>query len=208
MTPDANPLPPSEADVTALRRDRILDTAEALFARGGVRGVTMEMAAEAARVAKATLYSYFRNKDALFEGVAWRLADRLTREFASALNGSGRVEDRVRSALTGKHLRVFEVVRGSPHARELFSAKDRLAREIFEAADRDMIAALAAALDADPVFAPRAPVLARALFFGAIGLADQCADPAALVSEVGGFVNIHLAGARLAAVSPAPSKEA
>jgi len=187
-----------EADVIATRRERILAAAGRLFGLYGYRKVTMEAAAEAAHVAKATLYSYHRNKDALFEAVARGLADGLVRDFLAALQAEESIQERARNALVGKHVRVFRAVRGSPQARELFSEKDRLAQEIFQAADDEMIDALGGALGADPALAANRFALARALFFGAQGLADQCADLRAIQAEVGEFVDIHLAGAQTA----------
>jgi AcrR family transcriptional regulator len=173
-----------------------LDAAEALFALRGVRGVTMEAVADAARIAKATLYSYFRNKDALFEGVARRLADTLANDFVGQLAGDGPLDQRVSAALRGKHGRVFQLVRGSAHARELFSAKDRLASAFFEASDLKMIAALADALRTDLRLGVGAGATARALFFGAVGLADQASDAIRLDQEVGHFAEVYLTGAR------------
>jgi AcrR family transcriptional regulator len=40
-----------------------------LFKKVGFRAVTMELVAREANVAKATLYSYFKNKDELFLAV-------------------------------------------------------------------------------------------------------------------------------------------
>jgi AcrR family transcriptional regulator len=156
----------------------------------------MEGVADAARIAKATLYGYFRNKDALFEGVAGRLAESLADDFTARLAGDGALDHRISAALRGKHGRVFQLVRGSPHARELFSAKDRLARAFFEASDLTMIAALAAALSEDPLLCAGAEPTARALFFGAVGLADQASDAAGLDREVGVFSDVYLTGAR------------
>jgi len=184
-----------EGGVIAARCGRILTAAKTLFGLYGYRRVTMEAAAEAAQVAKATLYSCYRNKDALFEAVARRLAKGLVRDFTAALEDEGPIRDHARRALIGKHARIFQAVRGSPHAQELFSAKGRLAEEIFQAADREMIAALGSALGTDRAFAARHSALARALFFGAQGLADQCTALSTVEADVGGFVDIHLAGA-------------
>jgi AcrR family transcriptional regulator len=46
-------------------RDRILETASALFYRQGVRAVGVDLVAEQAGVAKTSLYRYFRTKDDL-----------------------------------------------------------------------------------------------------------------------------------------------
>ena len=188
--------PPLEADFIAVRRERILIAAGELFGAYGYRRMTMEAAAEAAQIAKATLYSYYRNKEVLFAAVVSHLADGLVREFQGALIGTSPVVGRVHAALVGKSVYMFQAVRGLPHAQELFSETDQLARNVFEAADRQMVVALGAALAEDPAFAARSLGHARALFFGAHGVAFSCADLPTLLDEVGQFIGIYLAGAR------------
>ena len=51
---------------------RALRTAEELFKKMGFRAVTMELVAREADLAKATLYSYFKNKDELYLAVCGR----------------------------------------------------------------------------------------------------------------------------------------
>ncbi len=53
--------PPAAVDV----RERILETASALFYRLGVRAVGMDLVVEEAGVAKTSLYRHFRTKDDL-----------------------------------------------------------------------------------------------------------------------------------------------
>ena len=54
------------------RYKRVVRTAEELFKKVGFRAVTMELVAREANVAKATLYSYFKNKDELYMAVCAR----------------------------------------------------------------------------------------------------------------------------------------
>src|SRR5260221_374559 len=56
-------------DEQAAKRQRILDAALKLFAHEPYQAVTMDRVAEAAGVAKGTLYLYFPSKDALYLGV-------------------------------------------------------------------------------------------------------------------------------------------
>ena len=48
------------------KRTQIMDAAAALFIAQGYGAVSMDAIAKAAAVSKATLYAYFRSKDALF----------------------------------------------------------------------------------------------------------------------------------------------
>jgi AcrR family transcriptional regulator len=60
--------------------ERILDSAEELFARHGVYGVTMREIAELARVDTALLHYYFESKHGVFDAVFARRADILNSE--------------------------------------------------------------------------------------------------------------------------------
>ncbi len=68
-------------------RDRILDAAEALFARRGYAGVGMREVAEAAGLGKSSLFHHFRSKADLYVAVALRILEafeiRLTRALAA-----------------------------------------------------------------------------------------------------------------------------
>ena len=65
-------------------RERILDTAYALFARRGIRDVGVDEIIERAGVAKATLYRHFPSKDALVLAFLERREQLWTRDFVEA----------------------------------------------------------------------------------------------------------------------------
>src|ERR1700753_4434944 len=75
-------------DKTASRRsqrsqatsERILDSAEELFAKHGIYGVTMREIAELAHVDTALLHYYFESKRGVFDAVFARRADILNSE--------------------------------------------------------------------------------------------------------------------------------
>lgn len=51
------------------KRDTILEAAEKIFARFGIKKTTMEEIAKAARIGKSTLYYYFRSKEEVYAEV-------------------------------------------------------------------------------------------------------------------------------------------
>lgn len=57
------------------RRRAILDAALTVFAETGFTGARMDAVAQRAGVAKGTLYLYFKDKEALFEGLIHEAAD-------------------------------------------------------------------------------------------------------------------------------------
>src|ERR1700726_5141368 len=105
-----------------IRYKRAIRAAEEMFKRVGFRAVTMEMVAREANVAKATLYSYFKNKDKLFIAVSARMARILRGGVEQALaKPDVPLDERLTEAVISKHRLIFTLVRGSPHAAELFS---------------------------------------------------------------------------------------
>jgi AcrR family transcriptional regulator len=65
-------------------RQRILDTAYALFSRRGVRGVGVDEVVDQAGVAKATLYRHFPSKDELVLAFLAQREQRWTKEWVEA----------------------------------------------------------------------------------------------------------------------------
>jgi AcrR family transcriptional regulator len=198
---------PSTANDENARYKRALRAAEELFKRVGFRGVTMELVAREANVAKATLYSYFKNKDALYLAVCARMARILRNAVEQALSKPGAPLDaRLVDAVIAKQRPIFSLVRGSPHAAELFTYTHSLAGEIFAELDLAILEMLRAAMAADPALAPDATRLARALYFGSGDLARRSAGAAEMEIELGAFAATHLAGVRALARERFPSK--
>src|SRR3984957_9877539 len=113
--------PTAPSDENA-RYKRAIRAAEEAFKRVGFRGVTMELVAREANVAKATLYSYFKNKDELFVAVTVRMAKILLTAVQEALdNPAASLQVRLTDAVLAKQRLITTLVRGSPHAAELFS---------------------------------------------------------------------------------------
>ncbi len=153
------------------RYKRAIRTAEELFKKVGFRAVTMELVAREANVAKATLYQALMKPDAPLDA-------------------------RVADAVIAKHRPIFALVRGSPHAAELFSYTHSMAGEIFKDLDAVILDMLRAAMAEDPELSPSAKQLARALYFGSADLANRSASAAEMEAELSAFAATHLAGAR------------
>jgi AcrR family transcriptional regulator len=179
------------------RYKRVIRAAEELFKKVGFRAVTMELVAREADVAKGTLYTYFKNKDELFLAVCARMARIERRAVEQALlKPDEPLDSRVAEALVAKQRTIFTLVRGSAHAAELFSYTHNMAGEIFADMDAAILKMLQAAMAEDPVLAPQAQQLARALYFGSAVLADRSATLADMEAELSAFAATHLAGTR------------
>ena len=88
-------------------RDRLLNSAEALFARHGLYGVTVRNVAQHARVDTALVYYYFGTKRGMFDAVFQRRADGINQARLDAMQayelanaGNITVEGAIRAFLT------------------------------------------------------------------------------------------------------------
>lgn len=179
------------------RHKRVLRSAEELFKKLGFRAVTMELVAREANVAKATLYSYFKNKDELYLAVCARMARILRGSVEQALmKPDAPLDERLADAVVAKHRPVFTLVRASPHAQELLTYTHSMAGEIFDNLDLEMLDMFRAAMSADPLLGRNAEQLARALYFGSAPLASRSETTTQMEQEVGAFARAYLAGIR------------
>jgi AcrR family transcriptional regulator len=77
------------------RRAEIIDAAEALYAEVGWDAVTMEKVAKRARLSRALVYVYFRDKNDLHLALVERALDLLRERFEAARQGKARGIDEV-----------------------------------------------------------------------------------------------------------------
>lgn len=179
------------------RYKRAIRAAEELFKKLGFRAVTMELVAREANVAKATLYSYFKNKDELFLAVCARMACILRGAVEQALmTPDAPLDARLAAGVIAKHRSIFTLVRASPHAAELFSYTHSMAGEIFAEMDTAILDMLRRTLAEDPALAPNAKQLARALYFGSAEIANRSKTAADMELDLQAFALTHLAGVR------------
>jgi AcrR family transcriptional regulator len=184
------------------RYKRVIRAAEESFKKLGFRAVTMELVAREANVAKATLYSHFKNKDELFLAVCARLARILRGAVEQALTKPDTPLDaRLGDGVAAKHRSIFALVRSSPHCAELFTYTHSMAGEIFRELDSQILEMLRAAMADDPELAPNAVQLARALYFGGSELANRSKTAADMEVALHDFARTHLAGTRALARS-------
>jgi len=76
-------------------REKILDVAEARFARSGFGGVGMREVASEVGLGKSSLFHHFASKDALYFQVLGRTLDRIGERVLPALDGTGTATERL-----------------------------------------------------------------------------------------------------------------
>ena len=159
------------------RETKMLDAALGLFSRVGFRAATMEQIALEAGFSKATVYAYFADKEDVFRSVGTRLAEDIVATVEKGLAIEGTVSDRVSAALQAKDTMIYELVRSSPYAAELFAAKHELIASTFEETDTRVQKAIRGALADSKLDGVSAARRARILVRASRGLA-ACADSA------------------------------
>lgn len=87
--------------VSDFRRTQILDAARLTFGRHGLSRTTIAQIARAARVAKGTVYLYFRSKDEILHQLLDEDLTRLHDETVPAITGPGPIDQRLRDFLHG-----------------------------------------------------------------------------------------------------------
>jgi len=85
-----------------LLHGRILDAAAELFTKHGYAGTSIEAIAAHAGIGKLTLYRRFADKDALFQAVVLRMADRSHAALGKIVESEGSLEEVLTA--TGRHL--------------------------------------------------------------------------------------------------------
>ncbi|HEU5329321.1 MAG: TetR/AcrR family transcriptional regulator [Thermomicrobiales bacterium] len=76
-------------DVSAERRDQILDAASKVFARFGLQRARMDDIADASNLSKGALYLYFKSKDDLIAAILRRLYEHELRALRAAHTDTG-----------------------------------------------------------------------------------------------------------------------
>lgn len=160
------------------RRESILDAAEGLVLKYGLRGTSMEAIAREAGIAKPTLYAYFPDKDAVFAAVLDRLVGLWRGEFMAALGGDGDVVQRLAAAMTAKHKSARRLLESSPHAGELYEEHDRGWAAQFAAFDAELAATVEAELAAGGV--GRARFVTQLFFAASYGIGRRAQSAAEL----------------------------
>ena len=102
---------PSKDDVvSAFRRDQILAAAHGVFASRGFKEATVGDIADAAGIAKGTLYLYFKSKDEIYWAALHRGLDELHALTRTALERAAGPRDKLRAFIDTK-VRFFDADR-------------------------------------------------------------------------------------------------
>ncbi|MCG8423715.1 MAG: TetR/AcrR family transcriptional regulator [Proteobacteria bacterium] len=130
------------------KRTAIVEAALRLFSDYGYRRTSVADVADAAGIAKGTVYLYFDNKESLFAGVCRHVVATFLTAAEAAVEADLAIDDKVRAILEAKFTYLYKLVHSSPHAGEIIQSKNDLTSEVFADADRRYERLLTAVLDA------------------------------------------------------------
>ncbi len=83
----------------ALRKSKILEVAQNLFAKFGLAKTTIDDIAKMAHMGKASIYYYFTSKEAIFKEVVEKEGKILKEKLIEAVNSQNTPQDKIRSYL-------------------------------------------------------------------------------------------------------------
>jgi AcrR family transcriptional regulator len=115
------------------KRESILSAAQVQFSRYGFRRTSMEDIARETGVSRASLYSYFENKEEIFQSLSIALHEEALGSAEGILKdetGRTNLEERVEGALAAKVGRMHEIVAESPHGSEIMDENSRLCGDV------------------------------------------------------------------------------
>jgi AcrR family transcriptional regulator len=116
------------ARVSSAKPNAIVLAALELFARYGYRKTSIDDIAQAAQVAKRTVYLHFENKAAVFLAILEYLGDQVQQRCAAAERAAGTAVDRLTGLLDAYFGMGFDLFSKSEHMPELEETFSKLAR--------------------------------------------------------------------------------
>ncbi len=187
------------------KREAILAAAFTQFSRYGFKKTAMADIAKEMGISRASLYSYFDNKDEIFRTLSGSVHEEaMAAAEAHLKNDRLGLEERVESAMLARLAPFHEVVSQSPHGGELYDENSRLCGDLVQDSyDRfqDLLTStLEAAERSGEIDLKGTDLTARAvaelLQLGGNGQKFGTSDLDVFAKRLHGFVKVFFAGLR------------
>jgi AcrR family transcriptional regulator len=172
------------------RQNQILNAAKTLFFEHGLRATTMAAICDAAGVAKPTLYSRYKDKNAVFQAVVEGILDELRALMEDEFSKSGPIEERLAAALSAKYCAVFDMLQ-SPHVAKMMDDKILYAGQAFEKLNTDVSTQIESMLAQEGYTEPGA--LTHLILSCAAGIHKNAATREDVARDIGAVVYALLA---------------
>ena len=107
--------------VQLAKKEEIINAAQKLFARFGLRKTSVDEIAKSAQVAKGTIYNYFETKEEIFDEVVRREGNRMIDLINQAIEKEKSPAKKIRALILVKIKRIREMVNFYQVTREMMS---------------------------------------------------------------------------------------
>lgn len=186
------------------KSDDIVSAAFSQFSQYGFQRTSMADIAAATGISRASLYTYFDNKEDIFRGACININTNSLAKVAQLLSAheTGQtISQRVEAALIERYGRLLEIAK-SPHGSEIYDERNRLCGEIVQQSVTDLRALLTKALKAADKAGEinlktigTSPIAAAEILqLAAAGLKAECPDAKTYAKRLKGLVGIFFAG--------------
>lgn len=182
------------------KKTAILRAADTQFAAYGYRRTSMEDIAQALEISRASVYTYFQNKDDLFRHLAIMKHSEILREATAILNDTSSlsIESRLTKSIALRHGSFLAATLGSEHGDELYDEHHRLCGDIvikFHKRFQNKLAeTLRSAEEAGELDLKSSGIkpgaIAEILHLGALGLKNHASEHSIFVKRVSLFVKL------------------
>jgi len=137
----------SRAEAAKETQATILDAAVRLFGLKGFKQVSIEQIAEAAGVAKGTIYIYYKSKKALFRAVCQNSVETFMALAKKTYDADWPSHgQRAQEIILSKFLYYQGLLSLSPFVKDLFEAQARIGQDLFDEANQRYLEMLASTL--------------------------------------------------------------
>lgn len=190
---------------TTIKRKQILSAARAQFSQYGFQRTSMDDIARESGFSRASLYSYFKNKEEIFKSLAEALYETAilsARSELQAVAGNKALADRLFNCITAFYAEFYSAIEGTPHGAEIIEIGSRLNGGVATVYAEKLESLLAAELrqankngEIDCKAAGvTAPVAAEMIRLSLIGLKQGATDFALFKKRLGKFLTVFVAG--------------
>lgn len=137
------------------KKNKLIDTARAIFLRYGYKRVTMHDIAEAAGMSRPAVYLMFPGKEEIFRAVMEKTAFQSLAEISKGLRDLSSPEEKLMYAFEIWTIRPFDLILSSPDAKELLDCIHEFSKDVYEKAGAAFEGELVKVLK--PLMKPSAP---------------------------------------------------
>jgi TetR/AcrR family transcriptional regulator, cholesterol catabolism regulator len=176
--------------LTTMMKETIFEAAASVYSKHGEEGTTMNRVAEAANLAKSSLYDYFESKEELLQFIKSRLVDPCIQEFEEIAKNDLPVQKKLEKILRSawehavKYKGLIRLIAGADHGTEVKKdVRPRLMKiltALFEQGIRE------------GSFRPHNPAMTSRLFLGCLSELFELQAEGASSEEIDEYVGVLL----------------